>query len=529
MRRLLPTVLVLTATLTGAAHAAGPPMTLPGDARAAGVAADGRTWIVGARRGGVAVARVARRFGARPVGSVGAHLVPRPAARAFAAALRTRGLLSFAEPNRLSRRRQTGGDPFTGPTRWRSVVVEPGLEPPAVTGGSPRLALIDSKLDAGHPEFEGGRIDSVGGMAVEDEHGTATASLAAAPTNGRGIEGVWPGMFATNFATDLSCGNIVRRIRDVVERGYSALNMSYGASEECFAESAELQRATGAGVLLVAAAGNEFTAGNPLQYPASLPHVVTVAATDLEGRPSYFSNANAAIDLAAPGERVAVAVPPDHDPDGDGNGYALLDGTSFASPIVAGAATWVAAERPELSVDQLALVVKLSADDLGSRGWDPHTGYGMLNVGDALRIRAPRSDPLEPNEDIFWVDGTVFGNRDPFVYDGRPRRTGLRARLDQYEDPADVYRVRFPGRSRTRITVVPSFGDPDLAVFRGGARNTGARPVGRSRRSGDARDRMVIANRAGSSRRGFVQVHIEPGARVLDSGYALRFKRLRAR
>ena len=120
---------------------------------------------------------------------------------------------------------------------------------------------------------------------------------------------------------------------------------------------------------------------------------MTVAATDLNGRSSYFSNANAAIDLSAPGEQVATAVPVAHDPDGDGNGYALVDGTSFAAPIVAGAATWVAAVRPRLSVDQLAQVVRLSAQDLGRPGWDPHTGYGMLQVGAALRMQAPRERP----------------------------------------------------------------------------------------------------------------------------------------
>jgi hypothetical protein len=407
------------------------------------------------------------------------------------------------------------------------MVVEPGLEPPPVTSSSPRLALIDSKLDMGHPEFSGGRISSVGGHPVRDAHGTATASIAAAPTNGRGIEGVWPGMFATNYSTSLSCGDIVHRIRMVVRGKYRVLNMSYGSDEECFAESAELQRATGTGLLLVAAAGNEFAEGNPLQYPASLPHVVTVAATDLDGRSSYFSNANAAIDLSAPGERVAAAVPRAHDPDRDGNGYALLDGTSFAAPIVAGAAAWVAAERPGLSVDQLAQVVRLSATDLDRPGWDPHTGYGMLDVGSALRVKAPRNDPLEPNENIFWVNGRVFSNRDPIVYDGSPRRRRLRARLDQYEDPADVYRLRFPRRSRTRITVVPAYGDADLAIFGGGARNTSERAIGRSQRGGTARDSVVIENSRGKVARGFVEVYIDPGGRGLDSAYTLRFARVR--
>jgi len=526
-RPLLTGLALLALSAVPAQAMPAPPMTLPGDARASRVPADRDTWIVAAAAGSRSAARIARRYDAKPVGSAGAHVVPRRQARAFAAALRRSGLLTFAEPNVLSRMRASGTDPFTASTRWRPIVVEDGLEPPAVAGSSPKLALIDSKLDITHPEFEGGRISSVGSASVGDEHGTATAAIAAAPTNGRGIEGVWPGMVATNFSTNLSCGDIVRRIKSIVRGGYDVLNMSYGAAQECFAESAELQRATGAGVLLVAAAGNEFAEGNPLEYPASLPHVVTVAATDLEGQTSYFSNANAAIDVAAPGERIQTAVPVAHDPDGNGDGYALLDGTSFAAPIVAGVGAWVAAQRPNLTVDQLAQVIKLSAIDLDRDGWDPNTGYGLVQVGNALRMKALKDDPLEPNENIFWINGTIFSGADPRVYDGRPRRSRLSARVDQYEDPADVYRVRFPRNSRTRITVVPSYGDTDLAVYNGNARSTSAAPVGLSQRQGSVRDSLVIRNTRRSSSRGFVEIYIDPTARGLDAGYSLRFKRIR--
>ena len=527
MRRALSIAAVVGIAGVPAAHASEPPMVLPGDARAAAVQADGDTWIVGARPG-AGTAGLARRFGARRVGSAGAHVVARARARAFARALRRRGALVFAEPNVISRLDQTtGGDPLTARTRWRSMVVEQGLVPPAVTPDSPKLALIDSKLDRGHPEWFNGRVGTVGNRPLEDEHGTATLAVAAAPTNGRGIEGVWPGLVATNFATDLSCVDIVRWIRRIVEDRYAVLNMSYGSERECFAESVELQRAFGTGVLLVAAAGNEFAEGNQLQFPASLPHVLTVAATDLNGLSSYFSNANAAVDLSAPGERIGTAVPRAFDPDRDGNGYALLDGTSFAAPIVAGAGAWIAAERPGLSADQLAQVIRLSARDLDREGWDPHTGFGLLDVGAALRRRAPRNDPHEPNENIFWVNGRIFANRDPVVYDGRPRRTGLRARLDQFEDPADVYRVSLPPRSRTRITVVPSYGDVDLAVFGGGARNTSEPALARSQRTGRSRESVVIRNGGGSTRRAFVETYIDPSANGLDAAYALRFRRIR--
>ena len=205
----------------------------------------------------------------------------------------------------------------------------------------------------------------------------------------------------------------------VIDGGYDVLNMSYGAAQECFAESAELQRATAAGVLLVAAAGNEFAEGNPLEYPASLPHVVTVAAVDLTGQTSYFSNANAAVDVAAPGEQVATAVPLAHDPDGDGNGYALIDGTSFAAPIVAGCRAWVAAARPNLTVDQLANVVKLSAIDLDEDGWDPNTGYGLVQAG-------TRSDARAAERPARAERGHLLGERRDLPHPDRASTTGAR-------------------------------------------------------------------------------------------------------
>ena len=100
--------------------------------------------------------------------------------------------------------------------------------------------------------------------------------------------------------------------------------------------------------------------------------------------------------------------------------------------------------------------------------------------------------------------------------------------MDQYEDPADVYRVRFPGKSRTRITVVPSYGDTDLAVYNGQrAQHLGAPRSGSRSGEGSVRDSLVIRNTRGSSARGFVEIYIDPTARGLDAGYSLRFKRVR--
>src|SRR6185503_18406059 len=132
-----------------------------------------------------------------------------------------------------------------------------------------------------------------------------------------------------------------------------------------------IQFAVARGIVPVAAAGNEFDQGNPPEFPASLPHVLTVAAVGPDGKSSYFSNANTAVDLSAPGEQVMTAVPPALDGDGTKDGYELQSGTSFSAPMVAAAVAWVKAVRPTLSGDQLTQAVRLSASDLGNPGWDP--------------------------------------------------------------------------------------------------------------------------------------------------------------
>ena len=81
------------------------------------------------------------------------------------------------------------------------------------------------------------------------------------------------------------------------------INMSYGSPSRCAAEWVQIYFAVAKGIIPVAAAGNEFESGNPLEFPASLPHVVTVAATTPHDKSASFSNANDAVDLSAPGRR----------------------------------------------------------------------------------------------------------------------------------------------------------------------------------------------------------------------------------
>ena len=127
--------------------------------------ADPGTWIVGARRGRAA-ARIARRYGARPVGSVGRARRRAPAARARSRR-RCAGAAcsSFAEPNLLSRPRATGTDPLTARTRWRGDGRR--ARPRAAPGDRLQPAARADRLEARHqpPRVRGGRITTVGGAA----------------------------------------------------------------------------------------------------------------------------------------------------------------------------------------------------------------------------------------------------------------------------------------------------------------------------------------------------------------------------
>ncbi len=128
----------------------------------------------------------------------------------------------------------------------------------------------------------------------------------------------------------------------------------------------QLYFALAKGVIPVAAAGNEFQDGNPLEFPASLPHVVTVAATTPDDRSASFSNANAAVDPSAPGVGIMTAVPPALDTDGVPDGYQVMDGTSFSAPMVSAAPAWVRAARPDLTLDRVVQAVRLTARDIVS-------------------------------------------------------------------------------------------------------------------------------------------------------------------
>jgi len=533
-----PLVLRAAPALLAAAVLAAPaqayderPLRLPatGGPGAAAASAQPATWLVAAEPGAGAAraAAVAGRFGARRLRIGAVYRVPTGRARAFAAALRDAGALRYAEPD-AALTRQSALDVDPGGYA-RGFLVEPGLSPPAP--GNVAIAVVDDLVDVAHPDLAGHTVQLNPGPVLAG-HGTEVASAAAASFNGFGVVGVFPGapVLSVGLPLKIRCSDAANGILAAANAGAKVINLSFGSTADCATMFAAVQIAFAKGSLVVAATGNEFAQGNPVIFPAAYPHVLSVSSLDPNLRSSGFSSANAAVDVAAPGVAIPVATPAAFDPDGVADGVTLASGTSFAAPLVSGAAAWLATVRRDLSNGQLADVLRRSARDIPPAGYDRDTGFGLVNMRAALALPAPARDVLEPNDGISFVNGSVFTRPDPYVWRGSGRRT-LGGSADKVEDPFDVYRIRLPRRSQARIRLRPAFGNPDLYVFRGSATSIddGSDIIARSRKGTLRADAVTIRNPGRTARRFYVAIGIGEAGGGLNASYSLQFQRTKFR
>jgi subtilisin family serine protease len=341
-----------------------------------------------------------------------------------------------------------------------------------------KIAIVDSGIDYGHPEFAGriaGGKSFVGGSWKRDTdgHGTFVAGeIAADPTNGKGIAGIAFNaklLIAKVVKPDgtVSLAGEIAAIRWAVRHGARVINLSLGGVRDPVdlqldtyspLEQAAVEYAYGKGAVVVAAVGNgQESPTNPWRYadyPAALPHVIGVSAIGRHGSVPAFSNRDAAyVDLAAPGVDIVSTVPRSlvdmSRPHCAGNPYSDCGpyefrnaiGTSFAAPQVSAAAALLLGEDPSLRPDQVAWFLERSATDarpatgcsICRARRDSYTGWGVLNVEAALRTLAagslPHPDAYEPNDNA--------GQWAPHF--GPPR--AITATLDYWDDPVDVYAI----------------------------------------------------------------------------------------
>ncbi|HAR61850.1 MAG TPA: hypothetical protein DCS13_00130 [Candidatus Margulisbacteria bacterium] len=297
--------------------------------------------------------------------------------------------------------------------------------------GSPIVAVIDTGVDYNHPDLAANMwADGEGNHGYDpyyndydpmdyDGHGTHVSGIIAAVCN-NGIGGVGVAtnakIMAIKMFTDLiveygtwvvnggTSDMLVSAIQFAISNHADVINMSIGSrffwSEEENVIRDACNQASAAGIVLVAAAGNDGGDGElaDYEYPSAVPAVISVGALnqDLITR-ADFSNYGSSLDLVAPGSRIFSALTHLYGTNGytpyigsdtpvvaDNAKYMHLSGTSQATPIVAGLAALMKQTNPDLTGAQIRSIMEQTADDLGTPHWDKYFGNGRINPVRAL-------------------------------------------------------------------------------------------------------------------------------------------------
>lgn len=312
------------------------------------------------------------------------------------------------------------------------------------------IAILDTGVASDHPDLAPKLVpgwnvyDNNGDTSDVLGHGTAVASIAAAATNnGTGMSGVsWLSPImpirVTNAGGKATSRDIAAGLVWAADHGASVANVSFSplAADRTVQRAAAYFRSFGGLVFI--------STGNEGQHSAAAgsPDAIYVGAINDSGTAASFSNTGPYVDLVAPGTGIMIAAL-------DG-GYKTGSGTSFASPIAAGAASLVMAIRPELRSSTISQLLFEQAKSVGAAGKDDVYGHGVIDVAAALgaaermiessdrvaptvRIDSPiegdtidgagqvvvtASDNLEVTEVVLYVDGAPFAVDDyaPYVF-----------------------------------------------------------------------------------------------------------------
>ncbi len=269
--------------------------------------------------------------------------------------------------------------------------------------GNVVVAILDTGVDATHPDLSGKVLIGAncltgtcvpGGSTVDVvRHGTHVSGTAAAKDGG--VVGL-----AFDLATKILPVKVLGDTGSGTFAGVAAgivwatdtinamgkkgvLNMSLGGFGYSQAAQNAVQYATRfPSILVVVAMGNSFKRFATL-YPAALPGVMAVGATDGNDNKTDFSDPGAHISVSAPGRDVYSTVP-------GAPSYAYFSGTSMATPHVVGVAALVWSANPTFTNYQVRRAIEESAVNLGGPGWNETFGWGRINAAAAVtRVPAP--------------------------------------------------------------------------------------------------------------------------------------------
>ncbi|MEY4479731.1 MAG: hypothetical protein RLZZ267_409 [Bacillota bacterium] len=258
------------------------------------------------------------------------------------------------------------------------------------------IAVVDTGVDLDHPDLRANLVPGYNvlepGTLPQDNngHGTNVAGILAAVGNNKlGTAGVlWRAKIMPIKALDgYGRGDeldLAEGIRYAVDHKARIVVLSLGVFNYSTLLKEAILYAERNNVLVVAAAGNE---GAEIKYPAAFPTVVSAGGVDPNNKANSKSNRGSELMLVAPWSVYTTAL---------GGGYTTNQGTSMAAPQIAGTAALLWAHQPKLQAHEVRAILAQSATDLGSKGWDATTGFGLVRADKALASKQTR-DMFEPN------------------------------------------------------------------------------------------------------------------------------------
>ncbi len=281
----------------------------------------------------------------------------------------------------------------------------------AITQGNAGIivAVVDQGFELNHPDFSnisGTSFNSESGTSpsqVLGNHATAVAGIIGATRNNNlGVAGIAPltTLMSVSNSLDGTPNSRMKRadaINFARMNGAAVITNSWGSAVQYQVIDDAIGLALssgrgGLGCIVIFASGNDSLSA--ISYPSSLPGVISVGATERNDTRASFSNYGAGLDIAAPGVGIYTTdrqgtngYNPSPSPAGDY--FSGFDGTSAATPHVAGVAALILAVNNTLTSAQVTTILTSSADKVGGysydgNGWSAELGFGRLNACRAL-------------------------------------------------------------------------------------------------------------------------------------------------
>lgn len=338
------------------------------------------------------------------------ELPPQANEAAIARALSKHRHIKFAELDRLVPLEQTANDPYYG-NAWHLPKIQAPAAWDTALGNGVTVAILDTGVDPNHPDLAGQMVagwnmyDNNSDSSDVHGHGTQVAGVvAAASNNSQGVASIaWQAKVMPVRISQpdgyASFSTIANGLIWAADNGARVANISYGVSGSAAVQSAAQYMRNKGGVVVVAG-------GNSGVYDATAPNatMISVAATNSSDTRPSWSTYGEFIDISAPGVGIWTTA--------KGGGYSAPSGTSFASPATAGVVTLLKSANPALSPAQVEDILKSTADDLGSAGYDMYYGYGRINAAAAV-LKATQTQALDTQAPSVSIasptGGTVSG------------------------------------------------------------------------------------------------------------------------